>query len=213
LLCLAGFSSCSWRSSDKSAKVAQSEDEDEEGADDEEEEAETGLPHPKKTTAWHTRTLVTTVAQPSAEKISSCIEQLETLATETQNQQDMLDAESQAAGMASQDLESFHFCFYQLMTRLDDRLNRPGASLAELGDTFLIDMKTLWILARGLDAQVGRDKYFTYLQARYVQISADVFGRDIEVVGPPMGSLKYGSSTPPAKPVSSGKAAGAAPAP
>lgn len=151
--------------------------------------------------------------QPSAEKITTCIEQMATLAQDAGNQQDMLVAEEQAAGIVTQDLADYHYCYYQMMARLDDRLNRAGQSLDQLGEVFLVDMKTLWILSRGLDTATGRDQYFAFLQDRYVQLSADIFGRDVEVVGPPMGALRYGASTAPAKAISGGKSAAEAQAP
>ena len=91
--------------------------------------------------------------------------------------------------LASADTELYHFCFYQLMVRLDDRLAVGGPLMTEVATNFIDGMKALWILAGGLDALSGQQHYFDYLRARYVQISKDVFGRDVVVVGPPMGGV------------------------
>ena len=51
----------------------------------------------------------------------------------------------------------------------------------------------LWLLARLLDefsANMGRetppDAYFSFLLHKYVEISQDVFGRNLKIVAPPL---------------------------
>jgi hypothetical protein len=57
-------------------------------------------------------------------------------------------------------------------------------------------MRSLWVLAGALDAHADGHRYFRYLRTRYVQLSADVFGRDVSVVGPPVGSLRSQAPRP-----------------
>ena len=175
-------------------KQEASEDEASSGDDDQ----ETGLPQPQQATAWHTRMLIASNPQPTGARIYSCIEQVTRIAEEAPNQQDMMNAQTQVTQLAANDQELYHYCFFQLMVRLDDRLAVGGPLMSEVATSFFDTMRAMWILARGLDALHGRTKYFDYLQRRYVQISKDTFGRDVEVVGPPMGSVRpsFGSSTP-----------------
>jgi hypothetical protein len=175
--------------------------------DDETEEPEAGLPHPKKPTAWDTRVLISTTPQPNSTKISDCFEQIHRIATDAGNQQDMLAAQSHVTNLAAQDVKTYHFCFYQMMVRLDERLDVGGPMMTELADAFFDNMKQLWLLARGLDQLGGQKLYFDYLQQRYVQQSRQYFGREVDVVGPPMGDVAQDSAVtataPMAKPAAS----------
>lgn len=151
---------------------------------------EGGLPLPEKPTAWHTRTLVATRPQPAPDRVFGCIEKVAAIAKEAGNQQAMLEAQAQTANLAAADAELYHYCFLQMMVKLDDRIVSGGALMTDRAGAFLDGMKALWILARGLDVAQGRSRYFEYLRARYVQLSQDHFGRDIEVVGPAMAPLR-----------------------
>jgi hypothetical protein len=71
-------------------------------------------------------------------------------------------------------------------------------------------MKTLWIFARGLDALDGRTRYYDYLYVRYVQLSKQYFGRDVDRIGQPMGN--YNGEAAASAPVMA-KPAGPAPIP
>ena len=97
-----------------------------------------------------------------------------------------------------------------MVLRLDERLDKGGALMSELAPAFLDGMKTLWIFARGLDALDGRTKYYDYLYTRYVQLSKQYFGRDVERIGTPMGNYNGEATT--SAPVMA-KPAGPAPAP
>lgn len=153
-----------------------------------------GLEHPKKATAWHTRHLVTTTPQPAAERITDCIEQVTTIAEEAGNQDDMLAAPELVRALAVKDPALYHFCFYQLAGRLDERLQVGGPLMSEVATVFFETMKALWIMARALDlaaATTGaprEERYFSYLRKRYVDLSREYFGREVEIVGPPLHS-------------------------
>lgn len=155
--------------------------------DIEDDDGRIGPPHPKHATASDTRTFLTTSPQPSVEKIAECIEQVTTLANEAGNQDDMVTAPEALKALVAIDTTLYHFCFYQLVNRLDERLAIGGPLMGELATVFFDTMKALWIMARALDRVTGQDRYFTYLRARYVQMSQDYFGRDVQVVAPPLG--------------------------
>ena len=59
--------------------------------------------------------MINTTPQPSAAKISGCIEQITQIAASAANQQDMLEARAQVTSLAAGDVEVYHYCFYQLM--------------------------------------------------------------------------------------------------
>lgn len=200
LACLAGlpyFTSCTsqQQQQEDDAKLAAKEDDEDEEDDDADGKAGT-LPHPEKATAWATRNLIATHPQPSNEKVAQCMDDLAKIAADAGNPQDMLQAQVQAANLAAADVGLYHYCFYQLMVRLDERLERGGPLMADVATVFFDTMRALWILARGLDVATGRERYFPYLRERYVQLSKQHFGRDVEVVGPPMGIIRPGDQYP-----------------
>ena len=169
------------------------------------------LPHPRQATAWHTRVLIDTTPQPKPENLRTCAEQLRTLALKSGNAQDLSTYETEVANMVHTDLNLYHFCFYQLMVRLDERLDVGGEMMTTMANTFFLSMKELWLLARGLDRAFGRDRYFAYLRHRYLQLSQTHFGRSLEVLGPPLGSFTGALPIPAPAPAPAAKPAGPAP--
>jgi hypothetical protein len=108
----------------------------------------------------------------------------------------MLTLAPQITTLAAAQQQVYHFCFYQMVLRLDERLNKGGPLLSEMAPTFLAQMKTLWIFARGMDALDGNSKYYTYLYKRYVDLSKQYFGRDLQQLGPPMGNYNPDTAVP-----------------
>jgi hypothetical protein len=171
----------------------------EEMADDEEVDFEKqkddealGPPHPQKITAYHTRILIDTVAQPKAEDVRRCIETLSALTKEATNEDDLLILPQQLDGPIKDNPHLYHFCFYQVVARLDQRLDEGGPLIEELSDIFLETMKGLWMLATALDLNYGytdSGKYLFYLKNRYMQMSKDYFGRALTTITIPNNKL------------------------
>ena len=168
------------------------------------------FPHPSKPTAWHTRALLYTTPQPTPDELYRCMDQIKRIGEQAGNQHDMLTLTSQVTALAAAQTRMFHFCFYQMALRLDERLDKGGPLIAELAPVFLVQMKTLWIFARGMDALDGKTKYYDYLHRRYIDMSKQYFGRDLDQLGPPMGNYNADSATPSSI---MAKPAGPAPAP
>jgi hypothetical protein len=201
------FSSCATKGGSKKSPLSSpDEDEDVESEEEEEEEKSAGLslPHPAKPSAFHTRVFVMTQPQPPPDRIAACFEQLTAIASDAGNQEAMLTAQSQASALVANDLSVYHFCFYQMIVKLDERMDAGGPLMDDLATAFFAGIKRLWILARALDANMGREKYFDWLTKRYIQMSRDYFGRSIEVLAPPMSNVQPSEFLP-------GKAAGLAP--
>lgn len=196
LVSFLGFSSCAKReassnSKDQSFLGADDEDDEDEG----EEEGgsggnDLGLPHPAKPSAWHVRTFVTTQPQPPVAKVTACIEQVAAIAKDAENEQGLAAGQIQVGNLIGTDLAVYHYCFYQMMLRLDMRMEAGGPLMDDLATAFFDGMRRLWILARALDAGMGRDTYFKFLARRYIDMSRQYFGRYIEVVTPPLNRLK-----------------------
>ena len=195
--------SCSWFGSDQE-DVIQQDDDDDDNADEDGEADDSGLVHPKRPTAWYTRIAVATNPQPPADSVADCIDSVTTLGDDSGNAQDLQQAQYQLSGSIEQAPKVHHWCFYQMMVALDEALGRGAPLMTDMADQFFSGMKRLWILGRSMDSHHGHTRYFRFLQARYVQISRDKFGRNVMVVGEPLGSM-------PASPVLFGKPAGPAP--
>lgn len=160
------------------------EDEDDEDRAYEADE-QTGLKHPREANAWATRVLVSTTNDQPQDKIFECMEQIAAIAKDAGNQEVMRDAIVQTKTMVGQNLPLYHQCYYQIAARLDDRLAQGGVLLTAMANQFFDTMKAMWIMARALDAAAGGRRYFNYLRGRYIQISRDVFGRNVSPVALP----------------------------
>lgn len=144
--------------------------------------------HPQKANAWATRMLVDTSMQQPQDKISECIEQISAIANDSGNQDDMVKAISQTRILVSQNLPLYHHCYYQIAARLDDRLAKGGVLMTDMAHQFFEASKAMWIMARALDAVTGKKTYFSYLKSRYIQISRETFGRNVNTIGSPFDS-------------------------
>jgi len=141
------------------------------------------LRHPQAANEYATRVFVSTVTQQPPEKIEECIEQISVIGKESANQDDMLKAVTSSQPLFAQNLPLYHACFYQLAARLDNRLAQGGPLVTELAREFFETTQAMWIMAKALDKIVGKKNYYSYLKQRYIQISRDIFGRDVSPLG------------------------------
>lgn len=149
-------------------------------------EQKLAIAHPKKPDAWNTRKLIMTYPQPSPTRILECKETIESLAANTKNLRDLDEAALSIGTKVQQNKSQYHWCFYQLMTDLDLKLERDGPMMTEKSQLFLDRMRTLWVLAKSLDTSNANQAtaYNNYLRQRYMDISQHQFGRPVEVVDP-----------------------------
>jgi hypothetical protein len=143
----------------------------------------TDLPHPQAANEFATRIFVSTTTQHPQEKINECIEQVSAIGRDSFNQDDMVKAVFSSQAIFAQNLPLYHSCFYQLSARLDNRLAQGGPLVTELSGEFFETIQAMWIMAKALDRVTGKKVYYTYLKQRYVQISRDVFGRQVAPLG------------------------------
>ena len=161
-----------------------SEDELDEFEDEEETEATTlsgqALAHPKEATAWSTRRLIMTAKQPNSGSIQSCLDTVESLAMRATNLEALADAATDLRSDVAKDIALYHWCFYQMMASLDEKLEQPLSLMDEKAELFLDRMSRLWILAGALDGNSRSTVYTKYLRSRYTNISLQTFGRLLE---------------------------------
>ena len=164
------------------------------------------LTHPASTSAAATRLLVLTAALPEENLLANCAEEIRLVAETTDSPESMLAARDKVSFEVKQAPATFHWCFYKMIVDLDDQLRNDniGVLLEERAENFLKEMKALWLLSMGLDlATKTKHSYFSYLRRRYIDLSRSFYGRDVEVLGLPLGHV-------PNKPQSRKKAAGEA---
>lgn len=172
------FSSSNQESSDQDADEF-------DDSDDEDNEVTTALTastvtHPKEPTAWSTRRLIMTTRQPSPREIENCLDAVESVAKNATNLEALNDAAFDLQTMVTQQKITYHWCFYQLMASLDEKLDQPLSLMEEKADIFLDKMARLWILAGALDGGGRPQVYMNYLKSRYTSISLQTFGRQLE---------------------------------
>lgn len=144
------------------------------------------ITHPKKPDAWSTRKSIMVNAQPAPGDILECKETAESVALNATNLRSLDEGALSLTGKVSGSPVVYHWCFYQLMTDLDLRLERDSPLLTEKSEAFLSRMKVLWVLATALDDSTDKraKNYSSYLRTRYIEISQTHFGRTIEVMDP-----------------------------
>jgi hypothetical protein len=143
-----------------------------------------GTAHPKKADAWHTRKAIMTHRQPSPELVMACKETVESLTANASNLQALTEAAKALEQKVAKGKNQYHWCFYQLMTDLDLRLERDSPLLTDKKEAFLSRMRALVPLAKALDRNLSTAKrdYSSYLRQRYIEISQNQFGRAVEVI-------------------------------
>lgn len=143
------------------------------------------LAHPKKPTASATLALIQAHEQPDPEEIKTCQKYLIELAKLAGVDDDMVSAKKQLEPDVRENTSTYHWCFYQTLTQMDEELAKPARNFEEHSQYFYRKMKELWPLARALDsATAAQDQpYSHFLLDRYVNISHEQFGRDLERVG------------------------------
>lgn len=143
------------------------------------------LAHPKVADAWYTRKLIMVYPQPSPSRIIECKETVESATANSKNLRDMDETALAMGTKVAQNKAQYHWCFYQLMTDLDLKLERDGSMMTEKSEMFLSRMRTLWVIAKALDSSTNQQTvYNTYLRKRYMDISQHHFGRPVEIVDP-----------------------------
>lgn len=164
-------------------------------------------PHPKNTSAWNTRALVMTHPLPSQDKLNACSSQLQVVAENVINQDQLLSSEQQILYEIKQNLDVYHWCFYSEMMTIDQKLRNDNMDMRfdEKNQYFLGAMKAMWILSRALDQASSEEQYFKFLQKRYIQMSNEFFARDVDILGPPLGGASAPAKSnstlkPPGKP-------------
>ena len=185
-----------WSQQETPSKQQKSEDEDELNSA---EESSTGttegegprLPFPQKPTRHSTRVMLLAQPQPIASQINACREQVQSIGLNAQSQEEMAIARKQLVPLVEADTIIYHFCFFQLMAELDQKLLEGGSVMTQQAPVFLDTMRSLWIVASALDTVSDTERYFNYLKKRYMELSASIFGRTLETIGPPMGNIQF----------------------
>ncbi len=190
LLCIATVyvNGCQTAQQQSDLASLQDEEPDDQGLESEdlaEEEVDSSsgvtlMPHPKEASAWFTRKLIMTSRQPSADSINRCRERVESVSSQATNLRALQDVAADLESPVSSNLRVFHWCFYQMMSDLDNSLAADASLMDEKAGIFLARMKSLWALGRALDASSTTGVYMNYLRARYTEISQNTFGRRLE---------------------------------
>ncbi len=147
---------------------------------------ELSLSHPEKADAWSTHKLIVENKQPRQGEIDECEARVTKTSASARNDQDLLAAKSHLGKAVSQGVALYHWCFYQTVRTLDQKLADSEFSLDQKGEEFFQKMKGLWLLAKALELATGDQHYFIYLRDRYIQLNRDIFGRSMESMAPPI---------------------------
>jgi hypothetical protein len=158
-----------------------SDDEDSFSSDDTQ-APKSSLVHPKEANAWFTRRLLMTVAQPSATKINECKENTEGATKDATNLRGLNEVAESLQATVEKRLNIYHWCFYQMMADLDQKLENDSSLMQDKANLFFGRMPALWAIAQSLDQATESPVYMNYLRTRYTDISQNMFGRRLEIV-------------------------------
>lgn len=203
------ISSCSSSSEEKQTKEPEFEDLDQEEENDfsledlteqnQTENTNYESIHPKDSNPWTLKAMIMTVNRPADEDMIRCRNEIFALSQDSFNEASLLTAQQKMIPEFKENRIRYHWCFYYSMMTLDTKLNSDalGVTMKSKLASFQKEMKTLWILARGLDQAYQTEEYFTYLRKRYLTISKKHFSRPLEIYAPPIGQ---GRKNPQQKP-------------
>lgn len=149
-------------------------------------EEQTGLPHPKNSTAWAVQALLAASQLPPASILQECRDRILSIGKEASNEGSLMQSARSLEALTMAAPERFHWCFYASVVELDANLERIGVSQDQRAEMFFVHMQGLWPLAMALDRHFKVTTYFSYLRSRYLQISKDYFARDLDVFGNPI---------------------------
>ncbi len=137
-------------------------------------------PHPQAN-AWSTKTLLVSADKPPIAQLLTCKQEISALATTIENEDDLVNAREKVQKDISTYTYLYHWCFYYTMSDLDSKLQSDGLGTLreEKIKSFQSTMKTLWILALGLDMAKSSKTYFSYLQTRYVELNSKYFAHHV----------------------------------
>lgn len=139
-------------------------------------------PHPTQVSASSTKQLLITHDQPSAQDLDACRANLLSSANATTSVPALAAATENFDMLISESPSKYHWCFYQILSQLDDSLASTTLELTQKYQTFVNEVKILFILAQALDAKISPPVYCQYLKLRYVDISRNYFGRRLSVI-------------------------------
>jgi hypothetical protein len=193
------------RTSKKSAKI-DAVDEDSQEQEDDDTTATDEFPHPRSATAWETKVLILTGRLPTSQELNDCEAEITALTKDATNDVGILQVEEALQKTVTTNVRLYHWCFYWMARNLDVRTDAFGLGIDERSLVFFQGMRSLWALSRALDQVRQIEVYFQYLRNRYMDMSAEVFGRPLEVITKPLGDI----DGPPELMMAPGKAAGAA---
>jgi hypothetical protein len=151
-------------------------------SDNPETERQFVMHHPKEPTAWFTRRLLMTSSQPSARRINECRERVEAALKDAPNLRALTEVSVSLENTVITAPNLYHWCFYQMMVDLDMRLDSDAPLMTDKAEIFLSRMRSLWAMAKALDQTMPDGGYMTYLRVRYVDISQNVFGRNLDAM-------------------------------
>jgi hypothetical protein len=142
------------------------------------------MSHPKESNAWFTRKLIMTSTQPSATRIAECKERVDSAVKDAPNLRALDEVVTLLKGTVSKSQNLYHWCFYQMMSDLDSKLELETSLMSDKAEIFLRRMRTLFALGKTLDQTSTNPIYLKYLRTRYTEINQNVFGRNLETMDP-----------------------------
>ncbi len=142
---------------------------------------------PQDASALGTRQYLVANIQPDPEDILVCFNELDTLFENAQNEEALLDMKKVFVNTIKDRKQLYHWCLYQLMSKLDEQLHQLDKDFRNKGQIFFDTMGKLWLISQALDEVTPEAPYFDFVRKRYVQISSEVFNRDVLILTPPFG--------------------------
>ncbi len=158
-------------------------------------------PRPRSPSSWDVKKLLMTWRSTiNLNAVDECRATVKAVSQEAESQEDMMRAVDAMTAQASREPLNWHWCFYALIFDLDTTMQKTSSLLDQMAPEFFTRMRQLWIMSTALDGIHKGNTYFALVRRRYIDMSRDIFGRNVEVSGPPMGNLPTHPQGPQSKP-------------
>ena len=165
-------------------------------AESDEKNTDNPRPQPASATDWQLEALLLSNPQPTAQELSVCLVRVSAIAQDADNDDALLHSLKELEGMLQQDLNLYHWCYYQMLHKLSLELGQEGMPFDKKGDYFYLTMKKLWLIAKSLEDWTKDPTYYKFLKSKYLELSKQIFGRDLTPIAPSLDQRRIPSQEP-----------------
>jgi hypothetical protein len=141
-----------------------------------------GLSYPQTTDFDEIQRLLIKNRTPDQENLKLCRGEIESLSDKVTNVTDLVSQRKSLSYEVNNKPNFYHWCFYYTMFTLENELmeDNLGTSISDKYKAYNKSIKGMWLLGDSLSYHMGNSIYIRQLRSKYLELSRNYFGRDLE---------------------------------